>query len=128
MKLREDMVVQQEIVTEFFEEDFLDTEDQALLDELKAQAEALGFDGAKIADAVRGKSNRTRVTPAAEPFPKLPQRQRQEARRRLKEEVNRTAKLLLNRCELNMSGREIAFQYAPGRATGNNLCSRRPAC
>jgi excisionase family DNA binding protein len=123
MKLREDMVVKQEIISEFFEENFLDTEDQALLDELKAQAEALGFDATMIAEAVRGKSNRVRVVPAGQPFPTLPQKQRQEARRRLKEEVNRTAKLLLNRCELSMSGRELAFQYAPGRATGNNFAA-----
>ena len=41
MKLREDMVVKRELVSEFFEEDFLDTEDAVLLDDLKADAESL---------------------------------------------------------------------------------------
>lgn len=124
MKLREDMVVKHEIVSEFFEEDFLDTEDKALLDELKAQAEALGFDAAKIAEAVQNaRSSRVRTVPAGQPFPTLPQKQRQEARRRLKEQVNRAAKLLLNRCELGMSGREIAFKLVPGRTTGNNFAA-----
>ncbi len=121
MKLRPDMMVSKEIVSEFFEEDFLDTEDGALLDELKAHAESLGFEAEDIIKAIKGKKQKRKVTEAAPPFPVIPQRQRQEARKRLKEEVNRTAKLLLNRLGLQFNGKEIAFKLFPGRATGNNF-------
>ncbi|WP_022663846.1 DEAD/DEAH box helicase family protein [Desulfospira joergensenii] len=121
MKLRNDMVVDKEIVSEFFEEDFLDTDDAALLDELKAHAESLGFDAADILKAIKSKKkSKRRVTEASAPFPVLPQKQRQEARKRLNEEVNRTAKLLLNRCDLQINGRDIAFKLYPG-VTGNNF-------
>lgn len=122
MKLRSDMIVDKEIVSEFFEEDFLDTDDAALLDELKAHAESLGFDAADILKALKSKKkSKRRVTEAAAPFPVLPQRQRQEARKRLTEEVNRTAKLLLNRCDLHFNGRDIAFKLYPGPVTGTNF-------
>jgi len=122
MKLRPDMIVQKEIVSEFFEEDFLDTDDSALLDELKAHAESLGFDAEDILKAIKGKKkSKRRVAEAASPFPILPQKQRQEARKRLTEEVNRTAKLLLNRLDLNFNNKDIAFKIYPGQATGNNF-------
>jgi len=122
MKLRSDMIVDKEIVSEFFEEDFLDTDDAALLDELKAHAESLGFDASDILNAVKSKKKpKRRIIEAPASFPILPQKQRQEARKRLKEEVNRTAKLLLNRCDLQMNGREIAFKLYPGPVTGTNF-------
>ena len=107
---------------EFFEEDFLDTDDAALLDELKAHAESLGFDAADILKAIKSKKkSKRRVTEASAPFPVLPQKQRQEARKRLTEEVNRTAKLLLNRLDLQFNGRDIAFKLYPGPVTGTNF-------
>jgi len=123
MKLRPDMIVNKEVISEFFEEDFLDTDDDALLDELKAVAESLGFDGKDIIEAAlkrKEKSRRKRV-PASQPFAVQPQRQRREARKRLDEEVKRTAKILLNRLNLDFAGREIAFKILPGRITGNNF-------
>ena len=122
MKLRPDMIVNKEIVSEFFEEDFIDTDDAALLDELRAHAESLGFDAEDILRGIKNKKKPTRrVTEAAAPFPVLPQKQRREARKRLQEEVNRTAKLLLNRLGLQNNNKEIAFKLFPGRATGNNF-------
>ena len=122
MKLRPDMIVEKEIVSEFFEEDFLDTDDRALLDELRAHAESLGFDGEDILDALkRKKKKKRRVTEVSAPFPVLPQKQRREARKRLNEEVSRTAKVLLNRLGLDFNGRDIAFKVFPGRATGTNF-------
>jgi superfamily II DNA or RNA helicase len=122
MKLRPDMMVQKEIVSEFFEEDFLDTEDAVLLDELKAVAESLGFDAEEIGKAITGKKKeKRRITEASAPFPVLPQKKRQEARKRLKEEVNRAAKLLLNRLGIDFSGMDLSFKILPGRATGNNF-------
>ncbi len=121
MKLRSDMVVHRELVSELFEEDFLDTDDSLLMDELKAHAESLGFDPDLIEDSLRkGGAEKRRTITAGQPFPVLPQIQRREARKRLKEEVNRTAKLLLNRLGLDFGGFQIAFKLAPG-VTGNNF-------
>jgi excisionase family DNA binding protein len=122
MKLNPNMIVEKEIVSEFFEEDFLDTDDAVLLEELKAHAESLGFDAEDIARAIKNrKKEKRRVVDAVGAFPVLPQKQRREARKRLKEEINRTAKLLLNRLGLDFNGKEIAFKLMPGRATGNNF-------
>jgi superfamily II DNA or RNA helicase len=122
MKLSPEMVVKREFVSELFEENFLDTDDMALLDELKAHAESLGFEGEEIIEALKkkNKGNFRRVM-APPPFVIQPQKQRKEARKRLQEEVNRTAKLLLNRSNLTLSGREIALTFAPGKAHGNNF-------
>jgi DNA repair protein RadD len=121
MKLAPDMVVHRELVSEVFEDDFLDSEDALLIDELKAHAEALGFEAEMIETSLKNRHvEKRRLVPASKPFPVLPQRQRKEARKRLKEEVNRTAKLLLNRLGLDFGGHEMAFKLAPG-VTGNNF-------
>jgi superfamily II DNA or RNA helicase len=121
MKLASDMVVHRELVSELFEEDFLDTEDALLINELKAHAEALGFEPELIEQSLKNRRvEKRRAVSAAQPFPVLPQRRRKEARKRLKEEVNRTAKLLLNRLGLDFGGHEMAFKLAPG-VTGNNF-------
>jgi len=107
-RLSADMVVQREVVTELFEDNFLQSDDEALLAELKAQAEAMGFDAEAIDDAVKKiKKSGPRLVKAGEPFPVLPQVQRREARRRLDEEVKRAARLLLNRLSLESGGHEI---------------------
>ncbi len=119
-KLGEGMVVNREIVTELFEEDFVATDDATLLTELKAHAEALGFDAEAVdvlSHGARGGKRRVGASPA---FATNPQRQRREARRRLNEEVNRCAKLLLNRLGLSFGGFDIAFKYLAG-VTGNNF-------
>lgn len=122
MKLRPDMIVDHEIVSEFFEEDFLDTDDDALVDELKAHAESLGFDGDDIIKALKErKLQKRRSVAASDPFPILPQRHRQEARKRLGEEVKRAAKLLLNRVGLDFGGHEMSFKIFPGKLRGNNF-------
>jgi len=121
MKLKPDMLVKNEIVSEFFEEDFIDTDDSELLEELASHAENLGFDAETILEAAKERKKlKRRSQPATSPFPILPQKKRREARKRLKEETSRAAKLLLNRLDLNPSGHEIAFNLAPG-VTGTNF-------
>jgi len=121
MKLGSDMVVHREVVSEFFEEDFLRSDDEALLDELRAHAESLGLDADAIVEAAKKKeAEKVRRVKASGPFAVLPQAERREARKRLKEETNRTAKLLLNRLGIDYGGRDLAFKYAPG-FTGNNF-------
>ncbi|MEW6660029.1 MAG: DEAD/DEAH box helicase family protein [Thermodesulfobacteriota bacterium] len=122
MKLSPEMIVHREIVSELFEEDFLDTDDSLLLSELKAHAESLGFDSELIDESLKKKkSEKRRIVPAGQPFPVLPQIKRRETRKRLKEEVNRTAKLLLNRLGLDYGGHEMAYNLAPGVTTGSNF-------
>ncbi|MDP2217495.1 MAG: DEAD/DEAH box helicase family protein [Methanolobus sp.] len=122
MKLRPEMVVHRELISEFFEEDFVNSDDEDLLTELKAHAELLGFDAEKIAEALKNrKVEKTRRVKASEPFPVQPQSQRRESRKRLQEEVKRTANILLNRLGFRPGGRELAYKYASGFAGGNNF-------
>jgi len=122
MKFGADMVVDHELVSEFFEEDFLDTEDEVLLAELRSHAEALGFDSDQVLAAIKKRrKEKTRTVEATAPYPVLPQRQRREARKRLHEEVKRTAKLLLNRLGIDMAGMDLAFKLAPGQTSGGNF-------
>jgi len=119
-RLGESMVVNSEIVTEFFEEEFISSEDDALIANLAQHAESLGLDPAAVAALrVRAESSLRKVA-ATEGFAVVPQRQRQEARRRMNEEVKRAAKLLLNRMELEFGGNELAFKYGL-QVTGNNF-------
>jgi len=124
MKLGPDMVVNDEIVSKLFEEDFIDTDDQALIDELRKQAEALGFDGDLIIKAAKQKETAgRRIENAPAPFPSHPQKQRNEARKRLNEEVKRTAKILLNRLSLDPSSRDLATKILPGKVSGPNFAA-----
>lgn len=121
MKLGSDMIVHREVVSDFFEEDFLRSDDEAIYEDLRAHAESLGLDADAVVEAAKKKeAEKVRRVKASAPFAVLPQAERREARKRLKEEANRTAKLLLNRIGLDYGGRELAFKYAPG-VTGSNF-------
>jgi hypothetical protein len=119
-KFGEAMVVNQEIVSELFEEDFVSSDDATLIAELKAQAEALGFEADAVDALVRSAVPKKRRVEASAAFPLNPQRQRREARRRLNEEVNRCAKLLLNRLGIQFGGFDLAFKFGVG-VSGNNF-------
>lgn len=123
MKLREDMVVQHEIVEQLFEEDFSTAEEADIQRDLEKKFEALGLDPALAKQVVA--QNRARdqgpvTTTAAEPFSPIPQRQWQEAKRRLDEESKHTAKILLNRVELGPEGVEIPRKLMPEIGAINN--------
>jgi hypothetical protein len=121
MKLGSGMAVKNEIVSEFFEEDFLHPDDQSLMDELLSHAESLGFDADQLKEALeRQKKQGVRRIKASSPFPVQPQAERREARKRLTEEGKRAAKLLLNRTGLDFGGRELSLKYFPGYS-GNNF-------
>ena len=109
MKLHEAMVVQHEIVENMFEEDFVTPEDSDIRLDLENKLEALGLDP-RLARQVIEKSRSERgpvMTPAAQPFSKIPARQWKQARKRLDEEAKRTARILLNRVGLNPEGVEL---------------------
>jgi DNA repair protein RadD len=121
-RVSEPMIVEGEIVESVFEEDFVGDEKDALA-ELQRQAEALGLDASLIEEAYARQRvvSRSTVEPAAPAFQVLPQRQWREAKRRLHEEVQRTAKLVLNICELEMSGREMPYRLNLGVSGQTNF-------
>jgi len=124
MKLREDMVVNREIVDQVFEEEFSTAEDADIVAELEKKLEALGLDptlAKQVLESSQGKPTPLRKIPAAQPFSVLPARQWQEARKRLDEEAKRTAKLLLNRCDLRPEGLEIPFKLKPSLGARTNF-------
>ena len=126
LKLREDMVVQREIVDRLFEEDFFTAEDIDIQQDLERKLEALGLDARLAREIIAQSHTESRgpaVAPAAEPFSVIPQRQWEEARRRLYEEVQRTANLLLNRTSLTREGRELPFKLKPEIGATSNYTS-----
>jgi hypothetical protein len=122
LRLRHEMVVHGELVSEFLEEDFIDTDDELLLSELRDRAQALGFDADALIAAARKTRETRRAIAASEAFFVSPQRQRVEVQRRLNEEVKRMAKIILNRTSLSSAGRELSMRLFPG-VTGPNFAA-----
>ena len=122
-RLRPEMVVHREIVSEFLEEDFIDAEDEILLNELREKAESLGFDADALLGAARKSKETRRTIAATEPFFVSPQRQRVESQRRLNEEVKRSAKIILNRVSLNAAGRDLSMRLFAGAVSGPNYAA-----
>jgi DNA repair protein RadD len=124
MKLREDMVVNSEIVDRVFEEEFTTAEDADIVADLERKFESLGLDPALAKDVVKKSASarpQLRQSDAAEPFAVLPLKQWQESKKRLNEEAKRTATLLLNRCALAHGGVEIPRKLKPNIGANNNF-------
>ena len=120
MKVRPDMVVHDEIVDSLIEEDFLDTEDELVFEELRRHAEAMGLDAdAVVAAAKAAKRSSTRTVAAPQSFPVSPQRERREAQRRLDERIKSTARVLLNRLALIPGGRDISSKILTNMSGAN---------
>ena len=122
MNIRPDMVVHNEVLESLIEEDFLDADDELLYEELRRSAEAMGLDAEAIVRAAK-ESNRaaTRFVGAPEPFAVNPQRERQEARKRLNERVKTTARVLLNRVDLVPGGSEISRKLLTNMSGANTV-------
>lgn len=124
MRLREDMVVNSEIVDCVFEEEFTTAEDADIVADLEQKFESLGLDPALAQDVVKKSASskpQRSESEAAQPFAVLPLRQWQESKKRLNEEAKRTANLLLNRCALAQGGVEIPRKLKPGLGAKNNF-------
>ena len=123
MKIKPDMVVNNEIIDKFLQENFLDPDDVTLENELKSFAESLGFDAEEMGDYLKEKKvERFKKVSTPMDYPVIPQLQRQEARKRLSETTKRCAKILLNRLNnVSIEGHELQFKIAPGKVTGNNF-------
>jgi DNA repair protein RadD len=121
-KITSDMNVKEEIISSFFEEDFIDSDDEALLDELRAQAENLGFDADTLIENLKISKKGVKQIKSSSSFPIIPQKQRSEAKRRLSERVKSTAKVLLNRLGLESGGKELPLKIFP-YTQGTNFTS-----
>jgi len=87
-------------------------EDQHIIEEMREKMTLLGLDASQVEEIVKSSKHgaMTKRKPA-EPFSILPQRALQEARKRVSEQGNRIAKIILNHVELDINGREIPFKY-----------------
>jgi len=115
------VMVSGEIVDSLWEEDFTTAEDKHIVDDLRDKLKALGLDPSQAEEIVKTSRTTgiTRRSPA-EPFPIQPQREWNEARKRLDEQVQRTAKILLNNVNLQITGTEIPYKYSALNALARN--------
>jgi hypothetical protein len=86
----------------------------------------LGLDPSEVEQFVKkSKVPTIRKGKPSEAFPIQPQKEWEEARRRVYEQAQRLAKLLLNHVELDMSGIEIPYKYKSLKLNGrsNYICT-----
>jgi len=106
------VVVRNEVVDSLWEEDFTSIEEQQIIDELRDKLTLLGLDPSQVEEFVKNsKPGAMKKRPAAESFSIQPQRALEEARKRVYEQGQRMAKIVLNHVELEMTGREIPYKY-----------------
>lgn len=117
----ERVVVHNEIVDALWEEDFTAVEDAKVIADLRERLTLYGLDASQ-AEAMFKAAQQTsmRKGAASEPFAIQPQREWEEAKRRLFEQAQRLAKLVLNHVELGIMGREIPYKYKSLRVSGKD--------
>lgn len=115
------VVVHDEIVDSLWEEDFTSHEDQQIVDDLRERFKLLGLDDSKVEEMVRAaqKTSVRKLTPTA-PFAVQPQREWEEARKRLNEEAKRLATVVLNHVELTVAGTELIYKYRSLKLSGRS--------
>jgi len=118
MKISEPAVVNYEIVDSLIEEQFSSAEDEDIIRELQDKLESLGLDPEKARELVLQKTKTATTSPAAQPYQVLPQREWEMRKKGLNNQVNRVANMLLNRLEIQRSGRELIKAGVPA---GNNF-------
>jgi excisionase family DNA binding protein len=115
------VVVHNEIIESIWEEDFSTVEDRHIVEDLREKLKLLGLDESQAEEFVRrGQQTAIRKVAPAEPFLVQPQREWEEAKRRVYEQAQRLAKLLLNSVELTMQGVEIPRKYTALNIAGKN--------
>lgn len=116
-----DVIVSGEVVDSLWEEDFTSVEDRHLIEELRAKLNALGLDPEQAETIVKNSSSPgISKRPPTGAFPVQPQRDWEEARRRLNEQAKRSANILLNNVDLTPAGREIPYKYRTLGIMGQN--------
>ena len=121
LRAGERVVVHNEIVESLWEEDFTTVEDQHIIEDLRDRLRLYGVDPGKAEEMLKQaqKSPLRRKAPS-EPFIIQPQRELEEARKRLNEQAKRLAKILLNHVELDMNGTEMMYKYKSLKVSGRS--------
>jgi DNA repair protein RadD len=121
LRAGENVVVHDEIIESLWEEDFTSVEDQQIVADLRERMKLLGLDDSRVEEIVRqAQQAPMRKGKAAEPFLVQPQRQWEEARRRMNEQAKRLANVLLNHIELPMAGTDLVYKHRSLKLTGKN--------
>lgn len=108
LRISEPAVANHEIADSLIEEDFTTADDEDLIRDLESKLELLGLDPASARKLVLDQQkNSQKMSKSAEPFQISPQKEWQELRKRLNEQVGRSANILLNRLEIPRHGRKI---------------------
>ena len=126
LRAGEQVVVHGEIVDSLWEEDFTSTEDQQVVEDLRERMRLFGLDPSQVEEFVkRARLPTIRKGKPSEGFPVQPQREWEEAKKRLYEQGQRLAKLLLNHVELDINGTEIPYKFKSLKLTGrsNYICA-----
>ncbi|MBN2209238.1 MAG: hypothetical protein JW759_08075 [Candidatus Coatesbacteria bacterium] len=123
-RLTPDMVVQNEIISHFIEQEYLDPMDDAVIDDLVKEFHRRGLDPEALGlsrENLRQRMIQARTRESMEPreIPVTPQRRRQEARRRLDERSRALASRILNALGSPINGRNIAMAYPELRSANN---------
>jgi DNA repair protein RadD len=108
-----DVIVSGEIVDSLWEEEFTTVEDQHVVEELRAKLKSLGLDPGQAESIVKTSRAADVVRRApTEPFAVQPHLAWRESKKRLDEQVKRTANILLNNADLTTGGAEIPYRYS----------------
>ena len=117
----EQIIVHGEIVESLWEEDFSTVEDQQIIDDIRDRLRLLGLDPGQAEEMVsKAQLSPLRKRAPSEPFVVQPQREWEEARKRLYEQAKRLAKLLLNHVSLAIAGTELIYKYKSLNVAGKN--------
>lgn len=122
----EQVIVHNEIVDSLWEEDFTSADEESVIADLRERLTLYGLDPEQAHEMYRkAKNSPMRKLDASEPFLVQPQKEWEEARRRLHEQSGRVAKIVLNHAELQTTGREIPYKYKTLNLAGrdNYVCA-----
>ncbi|MEL6954990.1 MAG: DEAD/DEAH box helicase family protein [Pseudomonadota bacterium] len=122
----EQVVVHNEVVDSLWEEDFTSPDEESVIADLRERLTLYGLDPEQAPEMYRkAKNSPMRKRDASEPFLVQPQKEWEEARRRLHEQSGRVAKIVLNHAELQTTGREIPYKYKSLNLAGrdNYVCA-----
>lgn len=121
LRATEKIVVHGEIVESLWEEDFTTAEDNQIIEDLRERLKLYGLDPSQAEEMIKkAQQAPLRERAPAEPFLVQPQREWEEARKRLNEQAKRLANLLLNHVQLSMNGTELTYKYKSLKLTGRN--------
>jgi DNA repair protein RadD len=121
LRAGENVVVHGEIVESLWEEDFTTVEDQQIVEDLRERLRLYGLDSSQAEEMVKkAQQSPLRKRGPSAPFLVQPQREWEEARKRMNEQAKRLANILLNHVELTMTGTELTYKYKSLKLTGRN--------